>query len=273
MKRRFAMAICIGVVWIAGAARGGASEIPRTPYREIDVREAGTIRGTVRLNSTPVIIEKMTITKDNKHCGSVKVSPRLTLGKGNAVANAFIILDGISEGKAMPSGMKHVLNQYKCEYSPHALLVPLGSQLEIVNSDPILHNVHAYEEKSGARSVFNIAQPIKGLRTMVKQQQLNKPGFVVATCDAGHPWMSATILVTGHPYCALTDARGNFEINGVPPGTYKIKMWHEGVAVTNKIMEHGKVTKYDFEPPYEVAKEITVTPNAECKTDFELTLR
>lgn len=265
--------LAIFALQIGLAQQSSESSSQKSTYREIEVSKGGTIQGVVRLSGEQPSIENMVITKDNKHCGTSKKSPRLKVGKDGAVADAIIHLENIAEGKPIPSTSRYVLDQKRCEYTPHVMILPLGSQLEIVNSDPILHNVHAYQDRPGAKTVFNIAQPIKGQRTPIKQAQLNRPGLIVATCDAGHPWMSASIMVAEHPYFAITDRNGRFVLRDVPPGTYKVRMWHEGVNITEKQMEHGKAKKYEFEEPYVVTKEVTVAEHGDVRADFEFALR
>ena len=142
-----------------------------------------------------------------------------------------------------------------------------------MNNDPVLHNVHGYSVQEGMKSVFNIAQPIKGLRTKIKQEVFQKPGLISLTCDAGHPWMSGYIYVAPHPYCTLTDVEGNYRLEQVPSGTYKIKIWHEGVKVIKEDVEEGKVRKYTFEEPYELEKDVTVSDHSTVTVNFDLTVR
>lgn len=240
------------------------------PYKAIVVKEGGTISGVVRLlGKAPRL--GFDITKDNDWCGTTKKSPRLVVGEENGVANTVISIEGIVEGKKHVSGGKYVLDQRKCEYVPHALLLPMGSPLEIVNSDAVLHNVHTYE--GNGRTVFNIAQPIKGVRFPVKASQFAVPGAYHATCDAGHPWMSAYVIAMEHPYYAITDANGKFELKDVPPGTYRLTMWHEGVNVARTEWDGKKAKAYYYEPPYEEIREVVVQPNGNILVDFMLELR
>jgi hypothetical protein len=242
-------------------------------YREIDVTDGGTIRGTVKLVSHVSKVDELTVTKDEPICGRKKASPRLVVGRNNGVGNAIVYLEGITQGKKFGGNVKVTLDQRKCEYQPHILLLPLNGQLEIVNDDKILHNVHAYDLDAEMKTVFNIAQPIKGQRTAIKQTPKKKAGLVLTTCDAGHPWMSAHIMCIDHPYYAVTDANGNFSLENVPPGMYTLKMWHEGVAVTKTETENGKVKKYYFEDPYETVQEVTVPGHGSVTTSLEFSLR
>ncbi len=241
------------------------------PYKEIAVKNGGTISGVVRLEGVAPKLTQFEVPKDNDWCGRKKSLPRLVLGKNNGVRNTVVYLDGIQQGARLESKAKILFEQKRCEYVPHVLVLPAGSALEIVNSDAVLHNVHAFD--ANAKTIFNIAQPVKGLRFAVKPEQFKAGAIYEATCDAGHPWMSAFIVTADHPYYAVTDAAGSFELKDIPPGTYKIKMWHEGVHTVRVDLEDGKPKLFTFEKPYEQVQEVTVGMNGNATVDFSLRLR
>jgi len=264
------------VSWLSGLILLGSIDSPliaQKAYRETNVTDGGTIHGLVRLTGPPPATLDMGISKDETICGSTKASPRLRIGPDNGVANAIVFLEGIGEGKKVNIAATLTLDQHKCEYSPHVMIVPLGSGLEIVNSDQILHNVHAYDAKTGRQTMFNIAQPIRGQRTLIRADLLGKKGIILATCDAGHPWMSAYLCVAEHPYYEITDEKGAFSMTDVPPGTYTIRLWHEGVAVAKADRDQGGVTKYRFEEQYELSKEVVVPASGTVEVEFDLALR
>jgi len=149
------------------------------------------------------------------------------------------------------------------------MTVPVGTELGMNNSDTILHNVHGYLlAVEGRDSLFSISQPIKDQHN--KTPALTKPGVVTLTCDAGHPWMNAYVLVAENPYAAVTDAKGEFVIRNVPTGTYTLKSWHEGIT----LKEHNqKLNTYEYEDPYESSQQVLVSANAEATVNFDLTLR
>jgi plastocyanin len=237
-------------------------------YKEIVVKNGGTISGTVRLKGAPRIVE-IKVLQDNARCGNMKTSPALVLGKGNAVANAVISIEGITQGKKFAAAVPEI-DQVNCEYVPHITTVPAGGKYLIVNSDPILHNVHSYDmAKTDAvgrpDTDFNVALPIAGMK---REMSLSTAGMHLTLCDAGHPWMNGYVVVMSHPYYAVTDANGSFVLDNVPPGTYKIKMWHEGVPA----LVDGKID-FKSDKPYEVAKTVTVTAGGKATVDFDFTLR
>ena len=274
MKRLACSHILAGVcLTVAVIGRGGNELLAQSLYQEVEVQNGGTIRGIVHLSGEAPPVRDFEVTKNEDHCGITKRSPRLSISR-SGVQNAVVFIEEITAGKAIATTTTAVLNQEDCEYDPHVLIHPLGEPLVIVNSDPILHNVHAYRMRAARpRSIINIAQPRQGQRITISARRFRTPGLVMAICDAGHPWMSAHIIVAEHPYYALTDESGEFTLNNVPPGSYRLRMWHEGVALIETALEDGKPKRYYFEEPYEITQEVIVPPNGDVKVDFQLTLR
>ena len=180
-----------------------------------------SVNGRVVFEGTAPLVEKIGVKSDVSTCGSTKEVQPLILGQGNGVANAVVTIIG-----PKPDGTLQVkeslLNQEKCEFNPHVLVLPVGSTLKIMSSDPVLHNSHGFYEDGS--TAFNIAVPIAGMEMPAKMKQA---GVIKLRCDAGHTWMSAYVVVTDQPYYALTDANGNFKIDGVPPGSYEVEVWQE----------------------------------------------
>jgi hypothetical protein len=243
------------------------------PYKAIRVSDGGAITGSVILAGSAPTFTPFPITKDDKICRVQRTVDRLAVGKNNGVMNCIVTLEGIARGKPFLPGKKLALEQHHCDYMPHVLVVSPKDELSIVNLDPILHNVHCCEERAGGKTVFNIAQPIKGQRTPVTSMLPSDETMLFANCDAGHPWMSAYIKMAETPYFAVTNAEGAFRLNDVPPGTYSLEVWHEGVRVVKTEMEDGKPKKYIFEDPYTLKQPVTVTGKSTTTVNFSLSLR
>src|SRR6185295_3348805 len=106
-------------------------------------------------------------------------------------------------------------------YLPHVVGIQVGQPLEILNSDPTLHNVHAIPKQN---KEFNFGQPNKGMKTA---RVFDKPEIMVPfRCDV-HGWMNAYAGVVAHPFFAVSTADGSFTIKGLPPGAYTLEAWHE----------------------------------------------
>jgi plastocyanin len=200
-----------------------ATEAVLPSYEVTDVAGGGSVRGIVRLSAPSALLPDIPVSKDQTACGEATANPSLEVGPGNAVVNAVVSLVGVMKGKPMAKLAKPAeLDQRGCIYVPHLQIVPVGTTLEISNSDPILHNVHGY--LGGSETLFNLAMPIQGFRI---QRQLDRPGLVTLRCDAGHTWMSGYIVVQEHPYYAQTGSNGSFTLRDVPPGDYRLRLWHE----------------------------------------------
>jgi plastocyanin len=230
----------------------------------------GRIRGVVTLVGAPPQARSESVLQNHDVCGQSVAVTRLAVGKDNGVGHAFVYLEGVKTNGTLAPRAAMQVEQKGCEYGPHTMTLMPGTDLEIVNEDPILHNVHAKAPTAdGPLTIFNIAQPVRGQRTKI-DAPLDKPGVVSLTCEAGHPWMTAHILVTTHPYVATTNRAGEFVIDHVPVGTYAIKMWHEGVRITQVI---PSLQRYEWEAPYESTQQVVVTVNEDAIVKFALELR
>ena len=115
-----------------------------------------------------------------------------------------------------------VLYQVGCVYEPHVFGMVAGQELLIKNSDATLHNIHSMPK---VNKEFNFAMP-----RVVKKKKASfpksEPDPFYIKCDV-HPWMKTWVLVSDHPYFAVTDSNGNFSIDGIPAGTYEVVCWQE----------------------------------------------
>src|ERR671918_2352096 len=210
-------------------------------YQAGDVKDGGTISGTVKFKGTAPAPKKLDVNKDKEVCGkSPKMDQSLVVNNGN-LANAVVTITDIQKGKKIEV-KKVTLDQAGCEYKPHVLAFPAGSTIEILNPDGILHNVHSY---SKINSPFNQAQP-KFKKTL--QVKIDKPEAIEVKCDV-HGWMQGWLVATESPYVAVTDNSGSFKLTDVPAGSYTVEVWHEKLGKTSqKVTVKGKdEAKVNFE--------------------------
>jgi plastocyanin len=196
-----------------------ASSVALADYATAEVAGGGTITGKVTMTGAAPALPPEKRDKNPEVCGTTFPNQTLQVSSTGGIKFVIVYLQDITKGKAMTIGNAE-LNQEKCAYHPHAQAIPVGTTLTVLNSDPILHNVHA---SLGATTVFNYAMPLKGQKIPKK---LSKAGFVKLKCDV-HSWMNGAIAVMDNPYFAVTDDEGHFTIDNVPPGSYTIAVWHE----------------------------------------------
>ena len=196
----------------------------------------------------PRVPEGATNVKDAEVCAEEAVPNfALVTGEENGIANVFLYplrtpRDIKPELKDAPE-QAVVFDQEGCVFEPHALIVRTGQTVNLFNSDPVAHNVRFTSFGNPGINVTVPANttpdaPEKGVPAVFKRAQ-RVP--IPALCDF-HPWMKANWLIVDHPYAAITDADGNFKIEGLPAGSHRFVVWHEsagflekaGVAVTVK---------------------------------------
>ena len=166
-----------------------------------------------------------------KH-SSPPMSEMLVLGEGNTVANIFVsVTGGLPGGSYPPPPEPAVLDQDGCRYVPHVLGVMQGQQLKILNSDGLLHNVHALPK---VNKTFNMAMPASRTETEVtftEQEEMFK-----VKCDV-HPWMGAYVQVMSHPFFDVTEQDGGFNLANLPAGSYEVTTWHEKLGRSTQTVE------------------------------------
>lgn len=151
-------------------------------------------------------------------------------GTNGGLANVIVAIKSKVPGAHAPKTLPVLLDQSGCMYTPAAIGLQVGQPLKIRNSDDTLHNVHP---RPLVNAGFNIGQPRKGMETEKKFDKVET--FFPVSCDV-HPWMRSYIAVFDHPFFAVTNDDGTFEIPNVPPGEYEVEAQHP----TLKIMT-GKV--------------------------------
>lgn len=160
---------------------------------------------------------------DPEACGDRQSFHDLLISPQNrGIQNVIVSLgDAPFPSAPRPEGRTLTIDNQKCQFAPHVAVLTAGSTVEATNSDPISHTTHLYY---GALN-RNLA-----LSTGEKASQLvNRPGMILVKCDI-HGWMKAYVRVDRHPFHAVSDAAGRFEIRDIPAGSYTLEIWHESLG-------------------------------------------
>jgi plastocyanin len=222
--------------------------LPAWSYETANVTGGGAIEGKVVFAGAPPSPRKVIPTQDQQVCGGPRDEPRIVIGPDKTVQGAIVFLKGVEKGKAFEKPQKPpVLNNEKCRFEPELQIVAVGTQILVVNSDPVLHNTHGYllSDSRRGRTVLNEAMPQKGQQV---KATMKLSGVVDVACDV-HGWMQGWILVADNPYYAITDKSGSFAIKDIPPGKYTLATFqaYTGVRETSVTIEGKKTTNVNVE--------------------------
>lgn len=178
----------------------------------VTLKDARPKRKPIRTDADPKCSEL--------HADEPLLSDQIVVNDEGKVQWTFVYIKNSPDGDYPIPSEPAVLDQEGCTYTPHVQGMRAGQQLDIKNSDPLLHNVRSFGRRNRP---FNFGQPTPGIRS----KEIDKPEKAIKfKCDV-HKWMTGYIFAMEHPFFATTDEHGAFTIKDVPPGEYTLVAWHE----------------------------------------------
>ncbi len=199
---------------------------------------AADVSGVIKLDGPQPKRPPLPLTPESRKLYEGRPYPRdeveLVSTKGE-IKNVFVyIRKGLPAGKTYTAPKKAaLLDQQRSMFRPRVQGLFVGQDFAMRNSDPIIHNVRSLSQENRP---FNIAQPA-GTPDRLKRFS-DKEGPIELRCDF-HRWMRAYIFVMEHPFFAITDAKGRFQIKNLPPGEYTLATWHESFGKNKQIIKVG----------------------------------
>ena len=249
----------------------GCEAVPAMAYDEIAVTNGGTLSGTITLDGVvpkPKGYNLVTF-PDPVYCGRIsdgkgwRLLQSFNVGPDGQFRDAVVLIEGIGQGKPFVFQTPRI-EAIDCRFKPFITVVRDKARVEVVNMDPVMHDIQAYETSElGPRVLFNVPLPMNPLHprqvSMAAQYHRHLPGdpmrqvvhmtkdrrVFVMQCGF-HAYMESWGLAIDHPYYAVTDQEGRFEIDTIPPGTYQVTIWHPQIGSANQyqvtIEPNGRTT-------------------------------
>jgi plastocyanin len=231
MRPTLALLFLVSLSGVAACGRDAAATTPAETTaaaagKRVDAATAGSITGRVQFEGSVPPAQMIQMSSD-RNCfpdgEPTRASDALLVDDGRGVGNTFVyVKEGLDPSYTFDAATEPVvLDQKGCYYTPRVIGLRVGQPMDVLNSDPTLHNVHALPL---VNQEFNIPQPKQNMRLT---RTFTAPEVMVRfKCDV-HAWMTAFVGVMAHPYFAVTKPSGEFTIPNLPPGTYTLESWHE----------------------------------------------
>ena len=249
MQQRKLWSILSILAVAAAAACGGGGESEPAAVAEpaapvFDPSTAGNVSGMVMVDGELPAAEELMMNSDpNCVTAATNTMSSTYVGSDGHLGNVFVyVREGLGDMTFPTPSEVVTLNQEGCRYIPHVMGIQVDQTLNIVNSDPTLHNIHA---TPAANQEFNMGQPIQGMQF---ERTFDTPEVMVPMrCDV-HGWMNSYIGVLEHPFFAVTGEDGMFDISTLPPGDYVLEAWHEalGTQTQNVTVTTGGTAEVSF---------------------------
>jgi plastocyanin len=209
------IAAFLGIVVVAYGLRAGST--------------AGTVSGLVTFEGASPKRVALDISKEpdcvKMHANDPLTDQTVVTGRGKGLANVVVYIN--AEGDAGPAPGRVVFEQEGCEYKTHVLAVHTGQEIQIVNSDPISHNIHPMAK---VNREWNRMQPPG---TPPFSYSYDNEEFIPVKCNI-HPWMHGYFVVLKTNHFAVTGDNGMFRLPDLPPGKYTVNAWHETLGTQSQ---------------------------------------
>lgn len=206
---------------------------PAATYQVVAVSAPGTVSGTVTLKTALQPAAPMPTGSAGPQCGAT-IADGSVVVQGGGLANTVVWLDGVRTGKALGSERRLELESDHCRLVPRVQAAAVGSAVNIVGHDDLRQHLRF---TAGGETAPRSAILLGGGEQVIPTELPFKAPGLVAVRDADHPWTRAYLAVFDHPYHAVTTAGGAFTIDGVPPGKYTLRAWHERTGATAQSVE------------------------------------
>jgi plastocyanin len=219
MMRRITFFIVLSLTWL-------------TAVSAPDAARNGSIRGRVEIRRAVTALPRASVTETD-----LLKAPDFT----DRLRSVVYLESAPREAFEQVDPAHAVMDQRNETFVPHLLAITTGTTVDFPNSDRLYHNVFSLSKTK----TFDLGRYAAGRSQAVR---FDRPGIVRVFCDI-HSHMNAFILVFNHRFFSVSDADGRYRIDNIPPGTYNVVAWNEGLASEPRAaaVPDGGTTELDFQ--------------------------
>ncbi|HEY9227068.1 MAG TPA: carboxypeptidase regulatory-like domain-containing protein [Gemmatimonadaceae bacterium] len=222
---------------------GVSFDLGADSYTPNKLGAVGSVGGTVTLEGA-IPLATAAVTTDTTLCRTA-ITSAVQAGTKGALSNAVVWIADAKAGKALPIDKRVVISSDNCAIEPRAQTALIGSTVNFFNDDKAFHRIVFL--RAGTDDTLTV-MPFFNDGEVVPTEKLAKTSGVVDVRCARHPWMRGSLVVFDHPYFAVTEKDGRFRLDSLPPGDYRLMVWHEGLSkpIERKIkVQAGTAGKVD----------------------------
>lgn len=213
-----------------------------TVFTEVDASTAGAVEGKIVFTGKAPARKKVDFSED-PNCGKLHkgefFNDVVAVNKNGTLSNVFVyVKEGLEGKKFRPPTTPVTITQKGCWFEPRMLGIEAGQPFQVVNADPLTHNIHPRTVNSREWNQSQEAGSEPLLRKFARTEIM-----VRVKCNI-HPWMKAWVGVTEHPYHSISGSDGTFSLKNLPPGEYTIEARQEEYgAQQQKVKVAAKATE------------------------------
>jgi hypothetical protein len=201
-------------------------------YESMPVGDGATVRGTVTFIGTVPPPKEFELRRylDHEYCSQLsdgngyRLMREITVRADGGLKDVLVMVEGVERGKPFPFTDAH-MEASRCRFMPFVTVVGDKRLITVVNRDPVPHDIQGYasDETGGDMAFYRPSLEASGTTDTVK---LAKGRRVFSLQCSMHPYMQSWGYAIDHPYFSVTNAAGSFSIDDLPPGKYRLKVWH-----------------------------------------------